>query len=177
MERASVDRAAKEQLVADLNARFAASTVVIVTQQKGLTVAESQALRGAARKAGASYKVTKNRLAKLALKGTQFEGLADLLTGPTALATSEDPVAAAKVCYEFAKKNEKLTIVGGAMGSQILDAKGVESLAVLPSLDELRGKIVGLVQAPATKVAGVLQAPAGQLARVFSAYAAKNEAA
>jgi large subunit ribosomal protein L10 len=177
MERVSVDRAAKEQLVADLNARFAASTVVIVTQQKGLTVAESQALRGAARKAGASYKVTKNRLAKLALKGTQFEGLADLLTGPTALATSEDPVAAAKVCFEFAKKNEKLIIVGGAMGSQMLDAKGVESLASLPSLDELRGKIVGLIQAPATKVAGVLQAPAGQLARVFSAYAAKNEAA
>ena len=177
MERVSVDRAAKEELVAELNARFSASAAVIVTHQKGLTVAESQALRGAARKAGASYKVTKNRLAKLALKGTQFEGLADLLTGPTALATSEDPVAAAKVCFEFAKKNEKLIIVGGAMGSQILDAKGVESLASLPSLDELRGKIIGVLQAPATKLAGVTQAPAGQLARVFSAYAAKDEAA
>lgn len=177
MERVSVDRAAKEELVAELNARFSASAAVIVTHQKGLTVAESQALRGAARKAGASYKVTKNRLAKLALKGTQFEGLADLLTGPTALATSEDPVAAAKVCFEFAKKNEKLIIVGGAMGSQMLDAKGVESLASLPSLDELRGKIIGVLQAPATKLAGVTQAPAGQLARVFSAYAAKDEAA
>jgi len=172
-----VDRAAKEELVAALNARFAASAAVIVTHQKGLTVAESQALRGAARTAGASYKVTKNRLAKLALKGTKFEGLAELLTGPTALATSEDPVAAAKVCFEFAKKNEKLIIVGGALGGQLLDAKGVESLAKLPSLDELRGRLVGLIQAPASKLASVTQAPAGQLARVFSAYAAKDDAA
>lgn len=172
-----MDRAAKEELVAALNARFAASAAVIVTHQKGLTVAESQALRGAARTAGASYKVTKNRLAKLALKGTKFEGLAELLTGPTALATSEDPVAAAKVCFEFAKKNEKLIIVGGALGGQLIDAKGVENLAKLPSLDELRGRLVGLIQAPASKLASVTQAPAGQLARVFSAYAAKDEAA
>lgn len=172
-----MDRAAKEELVAALNARFAASAAVIVTHQKGLTVAESQALRGAARTAGASYKVTKNRLAKLALKGTKFEGLAELLTGPTALATSEDPVAAAKVCFEFAKKNEKLIIVGGALGGQLLDAEGVESLAKLPSLDELRGRLVGLIQAPASKLASVAQAPAGQLARVFAAYAAKDEAA
>lgn len=172
-----MDRAAKEELVAALNARFAASAAVIVTHQKGLTVAESQALRGAARTAGASYKVTKNRLAKLALKGTKFEGLAELLTGPTALATSEDPVAAAKVCFEFAKKNEKLIIVGGALGGQLLDAEGVENLAKLPSLDELRGRLVGLIQAPASKLASVTQAPAGQLARVFSAYAAKDEAA
>lgn len=177
MERVSVDRAAKEELVAELNARFAASTAVIVTHQKGLTVAESQALRGAARKAGASYKVTKNRLTRLALEGTRYEALKELFTGPTAIAVSADPVAAAKVCVSFAKANEKLIIVGGAMGETRLDAQAIQALATLPSLDELRGKLIGLLQAPATKVAGVVQAPAAQLARVLNAYASKGEAA
>jgi len=121
--------------------------------------------------------VTKNRLTRLALEGTKFQALQSLMTGPTALAFSEDPVAAAKVCVEFAKQNEKLTIIGGALNEQLLDVNGVQALAKLPSLDELRGKLVGLLQAPATKVAGVLQAPAGQLARVFSAYGSQDEAA
>ena len=123
------------------------------------------------REAGGSFKVTKNRLAKLALKGTKFEGLADCFTGPTAIAVSTDPVAAAKVAVEYANKNEKLQIVGGALEAEVLDADAVKALATLPSLDELRGKIIGLILAPATKIAVVLQAPAGQLARVFAAYA------
>ncbi len=122
------------------------------------------------REAGASFKVTKNRLAKIALKGTKFENLSDHFTGPTAVAASEDPVAAAKVAVEFANKNEKLQIVCGSLETEALDADAVKALAKLPSLDELRGKIIGLIQAPATKVAGVLQAPSGQLARVFGAY-------
>ena len=129
------------------------------------------------REAGAGFKVSKNRLTRLALEGTKFQALQPLMTGPTALAFSEDPVAAAKVCVEFAKQNEKLTIIGGALGEQLLDVNGVKALAKLPSLDELRGKLVGLLQAPATKVAGVLQAPAGQLARVISAYGSQDEAA
>ena len=129
------------------------------------------------REAGASFKVTKNRLTRLALEGTRFEALTSLFTGPTAIAYSDDPVAAAKVCVEFAKKNEKLTIVGGAMGAQVLDKSGIEALAKLPSLDELRAKLIGTLQAPATKLAGVTQAPAAQLARVFSAYGSQGEAA
>ncbi len=129
------------------------------------------------REAGASYKVTKNRLTRLALEGTKFEALKDLFTGPTAIAVSEDPVAAAKVCVTFAKQNEKLTIVGGAMGENQLDPAAITALATLPSLDELRGKLIGVLQAPATKVAGVVQAPASQLARVFSAYGSQGEAA
>ena len=129
------------------------------------------------REAGASYKVTKNRLTRLALEGTQFEALKDLFTGPTAIAVSEDPVAAARVCVAFAKANDKLTIVGGAMGSTMLDPNGIKALASLPSLDELRGKLIGVLQAPATKLAGVTQAPAAQLARVFSAYGSQGEAA
>jgi large subunit ribosomal protein L10 len=127
--------------------------------------------------AGASYKVTKNRLTRLALEGTKFEALKELFTGPTAMAVSVDPVAAAKVCVTFAKTNEKLTIVGGAMGEVQLDPDAIRSLATLPSLDELRGKLIGVVQAPATKVAGVVQAPASMLARVFSAYGSQGEAA
>ena len=130
-----------------------------------------------AARAGASFQVSKNRLARLALEGTKFQALQSLLTGPTAMAYSTDPVAAAKVCVEFAKKNDKLTIVGGALGEQALDVEGVKALAMLPSLDELRGKIVGLLQAPAVKLAGVTQAPAGQLARVFSAYGSQDGAA
>jgi large subunit ribosomal protein L10 len=122
------------------------------------------------REAGAAFKVTKNRLAKIALKGTKFEGLAEQFTGPTAIAVSLDPVAAAKVAVEYANKNEKLQIVCGALDEEALDADAVKALAKLPSLDELRGTIIGLIQAPATKIAGVLQAPGGQLARVFGAY-------
>jgi len=172
-----VDRAQKEAAVAGLNQTFGQVSLVIVTQQSGLTVHESMDLRRKVREAGAGFKVTKNRLTRLALEGTKFKALQSLMTGPTALAFSEDPVAAAKVCVEFAKQNEKLTIIGGALGEQLLDVNGVQALAKLPSLDELRGKLVGLLQAPATKVAGVLQAPAGQLARVISAYGSQDEAA
>lgn len=172
-----MDRASKEELVTQLNERFQQAGVVVVTQQHGLTVAQSQDLRRKMRDAGASFKVTKNRLTRLALKGTKFEAIESLFTGPTGIAYSEDPVTAAKIAVEFAKDNEKLTIVGGAMEATVLDASGVEALAMLPSLDELRGKLVGLLQAPATKLAGVTQAPAGQLARLLNAYAQKGEAA
>lgn len=169
-----MERAKKEALVAELHQTFEANTLVVVTHQNGLTVAEVSELRRQMRDVGAQFKVTKNRLAKIALKGTKFEGLAEHFTGPTAVAASADPVAAAKVAVEFANKNEKLTIVGGALDTEALDADRVKALAKLPSLDELRGRIIGLIQAPATKIAGVLQAPAGQLARVFGAYAAKE---
>jgi large subunit ribosomal protein L10 len=172
-----VDRAQKEAAVAGLNQTFGQVNLVIVTQQSGLTVHESMSLRRKVREAGAGFKVTKNRLTRLALEGTKFKALQSLMTGPTALAFSEDPVAAAKVCVEFAKENEKLTIIGGALGEQLLDVDGVQALAKLPSLDELRGRLVGLLQAPATKVAVVLQAPAGQLARVINAYGSQDEAA
>ena len=172
-----VHRSQKEALVASLKQTFGEVNLAVVTQQSGMTVSEASDLRRQMREEGASYKVTKNRLTRLALEGTKFEALTPLFTGPTAIAYSDDPVAAAKVCVEFAKKNEKLTIVGGAMGVQMLDKSGIETLAKLPSLDELRGKLIGVLQAPATKVAGVVQAPAGQLARVFSAYGSQDEAA
>jgi large subunit ribosomal protein L10 len=172
-----VDRSEKKELVASLHQLFVDNGLVVVTRQSGMTVAEVTDLRRKMQQAGAGFKVTKNRLARLALEGTRYEGLASLFTGPTAIAYSADPVAAAKVSVTFANSNEKLTIVGGSMAGQLLDPDGVKALATLPSLDELRGKIVGLLQAPATKVAGVLQAPAAQLARVFSAYASKGNAA
>ena len=172
-----MDRARKEELVTELNQSFAEAALVVVTQQTGLTVSESTELRARMREAGAGYKVTKNRLAKLALAGTLYEPIIDLFTGPTAIAYSADPVAAARVAVSYAKENDKLTVVGGAMGETLLDENAVRALASLPSLDELRGKLVGLLNAPATKVAGVLQAPAGQLARVFGAYANQDEAA
>jgi large subunit ribosomal protein L10 len=172
-EENGMDRAQKPVVVADLNRTFSEVGVVVVTRNLGLTVAQSTALRNKMRDGGATYKVTKNSLAKIATKGTQYESIGDLLTGPVALATSVDPVAAAKIAVEFAKTTDKLEIVGGAIGDQALDANGVKALATLPSLDELRAKIVGLVQAPATKVVQIVQAPAGQLARVFGAYAAK----
>jgi large subunit ribosomal protein L10 len=171
-----MDRAAKPVLVADLNRVFGEVGVVVVTRNLGLTVAQSTALRNKMREAGATYKVTKNSLAKIAAKGTVYESISDLLTGPIALASSIDPVAAAKVAVEFAKTTDKLEIVGGAMGDNFLDVDGVKALATLPSLDELRAKIVGLVQAPATKLVQIIQAPAGQLARVMGAYAAKEAA-
>ena len=167
--RRSVNRTEKAELIDTLHATFNEATTVIVAHQVGLTVVESSDLRGKMRANGAAYKVTKNRIAKLALKDTAYENLSDAFTGPTAIGTSSDPVAAAKVLVEFAKENDKLTIVGGAIGDQMLDKAGVEALAKLPSLDELRAKLVGLMQAPATKLARVAQAPASQLARVIQA--------
>lgn len=169
-----MDRGKKEALVAELRQTFDENELMVVTHQTGLTVAEASDLRRKMREAGARFKVTKNRLAKLALEGTKFEHLADNFSGPTAIAVSVDPVAAAKVAVEFANKNDKLVILSGALGDKPLDVDSVKALAKLPSLDELRGKIVGLLQAPAGKLASVTQAPAGQLARVFGAYAAKE---
>ena len=166
-----MDRSQKAESVASLNAVFSEVGVVIIARNLGLTVAQSTALRGKIRDAGASYKVAKNRLARLAIKDTDYAGIGDLFTGPTAIATSVDPVAAAKAVVEFAKTNDKLEIVGGSMGSLVLNVEGVKALAALPSLDQLRGTIIGLVQAPATKIAQLVTAPAAKLARVFGAYA------
>jgi large subunit ribosomal protein L10 len=171
-----MDRDQKSAAVAELNRTFTESGVVVVTRNLGLTVTQATALRVKMRDAGASYKVAKNRLARIAAEGTSYTSLSDLLKGPTALSTSVDPVAAAKAVVEFAKTNDKLEIVGGAMGNTVLDVNGVKALAELPSLDELRAKLVGLIQAPAQKLASVTQAPAAQLARVFGAYAAKDAA-
>lgn len=171
-----MDRSQKADAVAQLNAVFNEVGVVVVTRNLGLSVAQSTDLRSKMREAGASYKVAKNRLATLALKDTQYEGLEEYLSGPTALAWSQDPVAAAKAAVEFAKSNDKLEIVGGSMGGQMLDEAGIKALASMPSLDELRGTIVGLVNAPATKIARVVNEPASKLARVFGAYGAKEAA-
>ncbi|GAB5349007.1 50S ribosomal protein L10 [Alteriqipengyuania sp. 357] len=171
-----MDRSQKTDAVAQLNNVFNEAGVVVVTRNLGLTVAESTDLRAKMREAGATYQVAKNRLAKIALKDTDYAGIEEYLTGPTALAYSEDPVAAAKAVVEFAKTNDRIEVVGGSMGSQVLDEAGVRSLASMPSLDELRGKLVGLVNAPATKIAQVVNAPANKLARVFGAYAAKDAA-
>jgi len=172
-----LDRLQKEELVNALNGVFDSANLVVVTRPLGLTVAESTELRSRMREAGALFKVTKNRLTRLALRGTRFEPLSDLFVGPTAIAYSEDPIVAAKVAVRFADDNEKLEIIGGGLFDQILDVGEVKNLAKLPSLDELRGKIVGVLNAPATKVAGVLQAPGGQLARVLQARASQDEAA
>jgi large subunit ribosomal protein L10 len=172
-----VEKAEKRELVSTMNEVFQEANVVVVAHYAGLTVAELTALRGKARQVGVSVKVAKNRLVKLALQGTDSAHIADLFTGPTLVAYSSDPVAAPKVATDFAKTNDKLVILGGAMGKTNLDSNGVKALASLPSLDELRGKLIGLIQAPATKVATVVSAPAAQLARVFGAYAKKDEAA
>ncbi len=171
-----MDRAQKKEAVATLKQTFSEANVVVITRNLGLTVAQSTQLRNKMRDAGAAYKVAKNTLALIAVDGTRYAPLSDMLTGPTALATSTDPVAAAKAAVDFAKTNDKLEIVGGAMGETLLDVNGVKALAELPSLDELRAKIVGLVQAPATKIAQLVSAPAGKLARVVGAYAAKDAA-
>ena len=171
-----MDRSQKTDAVAQLNNVFNEAGVVVVTRNLGLTVAESTDLRAKMREAGATYQVAKNRLAKIALKDTDYAGIEEYLSGPTALAYSADPVAAAKAVVEFAKTNDRIEVVGGSMGSQVLDEAGVRSLASMPSLDELRGKLVGLVNAPATKIAQVVNAPANKLARVFGAYAAKDAA-
>ena len=171
-----MDRSQKADAVAQLNDVFNEMGVVVVTRNLGLSVAQSTELRQKMREAGATYKVAKNRLAKRALKDTDYAGIEEYLSGPTALAWSQDPVAAAKAAVEFAKANDKLEIVGGSMGPQVLDEAGVRTLASMPSLDELRGKLVGLVNAPATKIAQVVNAPAAKLARVFGAYGAKDAA-
>ncbi|CCG06641.1 50S ribosomal protein L10 [Pararhodospirillum photometricum] len=172
-----MNREEKKELIAELSGLFGSTTTCIVTHYKGMTVAEVEKLRREMRAAGASFRVTKNRITRLALEGTSFEGIAPLFVGPTAIATSVDPVAAAKVCVEYAKKNDKLVILGGSMQGKLLDTQAIDALAKLPSLDELRGKLLGMINTPATRIAGVLQAPAGQLARVFNAYATKDEAA
>lgn len=172
-----MERAEKQELVTTLNAVFESTGVVVVAHYQGLTVAQMSILRGRMKAAGASLKVAKNRLAKLALQGTDIEHIAGLFTGPTVIAYSSDPVAAPKVAMEFAKTNDKLVILGGALGRTELDAEGVKALATMPSLDELRARLVGMIQTPATRIAGVLQAPGAQVARVLAAYAKKDEAA
>lgn len=173
----TVDRGQKEELVAAMHRTFEDSNMVVVTHYSGLTVAEMGDLRGQMRAAGASFKVTKNRLTRRALEGTVYGPLSDLFTGPTAIAYSDDPVAAAKVAVKFAKTNDKLIVLGGALGKDLLDVEGVKALARLPSLDECRARIVGMVATPATRIAAVLQAPGGQVARVIGARAAEGEAA
>ena len=171
-----MDGSQKADLVAELKSVFSETSVVVITRNLGMTVAQSTDLRLKMRDAGAQFKVAKNRLALIALEGTKYGPIGDMLTGPTALATSIDPVAAAKVAVDFAKTNDRLEIVGGAMGETLLDADGVKALAALPSLDELRARIVGLIQAPATKIARTINEPGAQLARVFGAYAAREAA-
>ena len=172
-----MERAAKKEAVETLNGVFKTTGVAVVAHYSGLTVAQMQTLRTQMKQAGASVKVSKNRLAKIALEGTYVVAIGSLLKGPTVIATSDDPVAAPKVAVEFAKTNENFVVLGGSMGKTVLDVNGVRALASLPSLDELRGKLVGLIQAPATKLAQLANAPAAKLARVFGAYAAKDEAA
>jgi large subunit ribosomal protein L10 len=164
-------------MVSTLGEVFSSTGVVVVAHYSGLNVAQMTALRGRMREAGASLKVAKNRLAKLALKGTDIEHISGLFQGPTVIAYSDDPVAAPKVAADFAKANDKFVVLGGAMGATSLDANAVEALATLPSLDQLRAKLIGMIQTPATRIAGILQAPAGQVARVIGAYARKDEAA
>jgi len=171
-----MDRAQKAETVESLKGLFSGAGIVVVGQYSGLTVAEMTVLRGRLRQAGAGLKVVKNRLVKLAIDGTQHAGGAHMFTGPTAIAYSADPIAATKVAVQYAKEKEQFVLLGGLFGDQVLDPKAVQALATLPSLDELRGKIVGLIQAPATKIAGVLAAPGGQLARVINAYATKDAA-
>jgi large subunit ribosomal protein L10 len=173
----AVDRAAKKDAIAELNGVFKTSEVVVVAHYSGLTVSQMQTLRKQMRVAGAKVKVAKNRLAKIALKDTDAAAIAPLLKGPTVIAFSGDPVAAPKVAVDFAKANEKFVILGGTMGKTALNVDGVKALAALPSLDELRAKIVGLVQAPATKIAQLVNAPAAKVARVVQAYASKSAAA
>ena len=171
-----MDKTQKAEVVEDLNGVFANAGSVVVAHYTGLTVAELSDLRTRMRAAGASFRVAKNRLAMRALQGTAIEGITNLFKGPTGIAVSDDPVAASRVAVAYAKDNDKLVILGGTVGTTTLDANGVKALASLPSLNELRGKIVGLLVAPATKIAGVVAAPAGQLARVIGAYSKKEAA-
>lgn len=170
-----MNRTEKADLVDSLRSTFEGSEVVVITHQTGLTVSEVEGLRSKVREAGAGYKVTKNRLARLALQGTRYENLSDLFTGPTSVTTSADPVAAAKVIVEFANANDKVTIVGGGLGERALSVDEVKALAKTPSLDESRAKLVGLLQTPASRMVGVLVAPAGQVARVLAARGEQSE--
>lgn len=172
-----MERAAKKDAVVALQEVFKTTSVAVVAHYSGLTVAQMQNLRKQMRQAGASVKVSKNRLAKIALEGTDVAGIGPLLKGPTVIATSNDPVAAPKVAIDFAKANEQFVILGGSMGKTVLNVDGVKALASLPSLDELRAKLVGLLVAPATKIAQLSNAPAAKLARVIQAHASKGEAA
>ena len=171
-----MDRAQKQEAIESLKGDFAGAGAVVVTHYMGLTVAEMTDLRGRLRQEGAQLKVVKNTLVQKALNGSVGEAGDALFKGPVAIAYAPDPVSAAKVATQYAKDNDKFSVIGGLMGQQVLDQKGISALATLPSLDQLRGKLIGLLQAPATKIAGVLQAPAGQLARVVGAYAAKDAA-
>jgi large subunit ribosomal protein L10 len=172
-----VERADKRDVVAALHDALAKTSVVVVAHYAGLSVAAMTRLRRDMRSAGGQVKVAKNRLVRLALEGTDAKGIADLLRGPTCIAYSTDPIAAPKMAVKFAKANEKFVILGGTMGLTVLDAQGVGALADLPSLDELRAKLIGLVQAPASKIARTLNEPGAQLARVFAAYGKTSEAA
>jgi large subunit ribosomal protein L10 len=171
-----MDRSEKSDLVDELKQVFSETSVVVVTRNLGLTVAQSTDLRLRMRDAGAQFKVAKNRLALIALDGSRYSPIGDLLKGPTALATSIDPVAAAKVAVDFAKTTDKFEVLGGAMGDTLLDVNGIRALAELPSLDQLRGTLIGLVQAPATKIGRTVAEPGAQLARVFQAFADKEAA-
>lgn len=171
-----MDRTEKREFVSSLAAVFAETSMVVVTQNQGMTVAEVTDLRNRMRAAGANFKVAKNRLAVLALDGTRFDAIKPMLKGPTALAWARDPVAVSKVCVEFAKTNEKLVVIGGALGTQMLDASGVKALSELPSLDVLRAGLLGMLNTPATRIASVIAAPAAGIARVLAAYSKKDEA-
>ncbi len=172
-----MDRAQKAELVKKLVDDFTSSQAIVVAHYSGLSVSEMEKFRVQMKQAGGSVKVAKNRLAKLALKQAECADISDLFTGPTLIAYSDDPVTAPKITVSFAKENEKLVILGGAMGETVLDVDGVKSLASMPSLDELRAKIAGMLTQPAAKIASVVQAPGAQLARVMSAYSKKGEAA
>lgn len=172
-----MDRAAKSELVSTLHEVFKDTGVVVVAHYAGMTVAQMTDYRQKVKAAGGKVKVAKNRLAKLALKDTPYSGISDLFKGPTVLAYSKDPIAAAKIAVTFAKGNDKLVILGGAMGSTVLDAGGIKALADLPSLDELRAKLIGLLNAPATKIARTIKEPGAKLARVVQAKASQGEAA
>lgn len=176
MWRRVLDRTEKRAFVASLAAVFAETSFVVVTQNKGLTVAEVTDLRRRMRANGATFRVAKNRLATLALDGTNFDGLAHLLKGPTALAWSRDPVGVAKTAVEYARTNDKLVVLGGALGKQLLDPAGVKALSELPSLETLRAGLLGMLQTPASRIASILQAPGAQLARVLAAYASRDDA-
>jgi large subunit ribosomal protein L10 len=165
----NVDRAQKRELVTKLNEEWKSSGVLVVAHYKGMTVAQMTDFRKRVKEAGGVVKVTKNRLAKLALEGTDVEAVSDLLKGQTCVAYSDDPISAAKVSVKYARENDKLIILGGAMGKTRLDSNGVKALADLPSLDELRGKLIGLLQAPAGKIARIVKEPGGMLARVLAA--------
>ncbi|GAB3132015.1 50S ribosomal protein L10 [Novispirillum itersonii] len=172
-----MNREQKQELVSELHQLFGEVSTVVVAHYSGLTVAEMENLRKQMRAAGASFRVTKNRLTRLALDGTKFDSVGDLLTGPTGIAVSADPVAAAKAMVDFAKTNPKLVILGGNMNGSALNSDGVKALATMPSLDELRARLVGMIQTPGTRIATVLSQPAAGLARVLNAYATKGEAA